>query len=173
MQKLSLKFGAKTRTLKLPIDRPENIFVEAANGEEVRVQKIYHVGGRGECIKILVDDFFENPEDFEEIHNLKTEVEQLKEQNEEYECEIEDLEESAEKQEKELNFAENALEDFEHKTGFKTSDRSLGARILELADLVVELQGKNEELLIDNNSLACNIKELMAENEKLKSQLGV
>ena len=115
MPKLSLKFGAKTRTLKLPIDRPENIFVEAANGEEVRVQKIYHVEGRGECIKILVDDLFENPADLDEIHNLKTEV----------------------------------------------------------ADLVVELQGKNEELLIDNNSLACNIKELMAENEKLKSQLGV
>lgn len=173
MQKLSLKFGAKTRTLKLPIDRPENIFVEAANGEEVRVQKIYHVGGRGECIKILVDDLFENPADLDEIHNLKTEVADFSEQISGYKHRINELETSAETQEKELNSAENALEDFEYKTGFRTSARSLDARIQELADLVVELQGKNEELLIDNNSLACNIKELMAENEKLKSQLGV
>lgn len=173
MQKLSLKFGAKTRTLKLPIDRPENIFVEAANGEEVRVQKIYHVGGRGECIKILVDDLFENPADLEELLELRDKVDEIRKENKEFKDEIEELEGSAEKHENELNSAENALEDFEYKTGFRTSARSLDARIQELADLVVELQGKNEELLVDNNSLACNIKELMAENEKLKSQLGV
>lgn len=154
-------------------DCPIPVIVEFANGHETPVKKVYHVGGRAECIKILIDELPENPADLDEIHNLRGEVVDFSEQISGYKHRINELETSAETQEKELNSAENALEDFEYKTGFRTSARSLDARIQELADLVVELQGKNEELLIDNNSLACNIKELMAENEKLKSQLGV
>jgi hypothetical protein len=91
MQKLSFKYGAKTRTLNLPIDRPENIFVEFANGDEVAVQKIYSVGGRGACIKILIDELPENPEDLEELSELRDKVDELRSENNGLESDIEYL----------------------------------------------------------------------------------
>lgn len=152
----------------LPIERPEKIFVEFANGDEVSIQKIYSVSGRDACIKILVDELLENSEDLNELDSLKSVVEELKEENEEYEGEIEDLKTSAEKQEKELESAENALEDFEYKTGFKTSARSLETRIAELADYVVEYQEKVETtVLAENDDLKEELAALKVDNRAL------
>jgi hypothetical protein len=60
MQKLSLKhgkFATITRTWKLPTERPKGIVVEMQDGKELPIQKIYHVGGRAGCFKVLVTDF--------------------------------------------------------------------------------------------------------------------
>ena len=147
MTNLSFKYGGITRTLTLPIERPKKIFVEFANGDEARVQKIYSVSGRASCVKILVNELPENPADLDEIHNLRQEVADFSEEISGYKHRISELEESAEKQENELDSAENALEDFEYRTGFKTSARSLNARIEELANHVVELQEKLENMI--------------------------
>jgi hypothetical protein len=136
MQKLSFRYGAKTRTLNLPIERPKKIFVEFSDGEEIPVRKIYNVEGRAQCIKVLVDDCtFTKAKN--EIADLKHDLEVSQKETAEVEGNVRS---EIEKLNDELDSAENALQDFELRTGFKTSARSLNARILELADHVVELQ---------------------------------
>lgn len=174
---------------------PIPVIVEFANGDEAKIQKVYHVGGRASCIKILIEELPENQGDLIELSDLKSEVEQLKEENEDLEGENEDLEDELEKwtnafgdnpestktlwdeieeavrefgQIAEINLVSNDATNI-HKLQSEFEDKT---QLLSDADeIIAELKDELSALRVDNNSLACNIRELMAENEKLKSQL--
>lgn len=143
---------------------PIPVIVEFANGDEVKIQKVYRVGGRGACIKILVDELLENPADLDELSDLKTEVEELKEENEKFEEEIKELKESAEKEEKELERIQSALDTAQEKLGFGTAKRKIEDQIDDLFEKAAEsielLTAEIDRLTVDNTALAWNIEQL-------------
>lgn len=174
---------------------PIPVIVEFANGDEAKIQKVYHVGGRASCVKILVDELPENEGDLIELSDLKSKVEQLKEENEEYEGEIEDLKgelenwtnafgDDSESTKKLWEEIEESIGEFAKIAEINlvandaTNIRKLQsefedkAQLLSEADeIIAELKDELSALKVENRGLACNIKELMAENEKLKFQL--
>jgi uncharacterized coiled-coil DUF342 family protein len=127
-----------------------NPTIEGDSGDFFPFIKAYSVSGRGGGLRIVIDSELVKVLQ-EEISDLKSDSKLNAETEKELKKEIANLEDelsdSAEKHENELNSAENALQDFEFRTGFKTSARSLNARILELADHVVELQEKLENMI--------------------------
>lgn len=187
MQKFALKhgkFGAITRTWTLPTEQPKGIIVECSNGDEVPIRKIYSVGGRTSCIKILIDELLENPADLDEIHSLRTEVEQLEEENEHNEGKIEVLKDELEKwtdnfgddPESTKTLWDEIEEAVRHfgliaEINLVANDATNICRLqdeyedkakllLEADEIIAELKEKIAALKVDNRALTWNIEQL-------------
>lgn len=174
MQKLALKhgkFGAKTRTWKLPVERPRGIVIELFDGTELPIEKIYHVGGRAECFKILVND--------NERQNLRKQIGDLQHDCSVYEEEKqdaeraldsaeEDLRDAKEKHEEYLQKIDSALESAEFNLGINTSSRHSYDRIDEIAKILDE---KIRELENEKDFLADEISGLKVDNRALAWQI--
>lgn len=146
------------------IDHPENIVVELQDGTEIPVQKIYYVGGRAECFKVLVLD--REKENFlKKIENLEHDCKVFEDEKDNAEAELskaeKQLEKIEEKHEKEFETIQSALDTAQENLGIGTSERLIQNQI---DDLFGKLQEKLEameetirQLELDNTALAWNI----------------
>lgn len=149
------------------VNHPENIVVEYPNGDEVPVQKIYYVGGRAECFKVLIRDF-EREKLKSEIEDYKADYKILEGEKQNVERELkkaeDELSEIEEKHEKELETIQSALDTAQENLGIGTSERLIQNQI---DDLFGKLQEKLEameetirQLELDNTAMAGNIEQL-------------
>lgn len=141
------------------VNRPENIIVEFHDGTELPVEKIYYVGGRAECFKVLVDDW-PGINLQSELDDLKRDCKIFEEEKESAESELEkaekDLAENDQKHNEELDKIEDSLESAEQFLGIKTSERSIRHRIAEFARKINE---KFDSLEEERESFVSRIKD--------------
>lgn len=159
---------------KLLSEYSPKIIVELQDGTEIPVQKIYHVGGRAECIKVLILD--KEKDDFlRKIRELEHDYKVSEDEKDNAESELENAEKQlAEIEEKHENYLQNidsALENVEEILEIKTSSRNSYDRIDELAEKIKsefdflneereKLEERIRELEVDNKALTWNIEQL-------------
>lgn len=160
------------------VNRPENIIVEFHDGTELPVEKIYYVGGRAECFKVLVDDW-PGINLQSELDDLKRDCKIFEEEKESAESELEkaekELAESEQKYEKELEIIQSALDTAQERLGIGTSQRFIQDQIDDLFAKIVDkislLEEKIEGLTVDNRAMAWNLEKLEKQIESTNLEI--
>lgn len=146
---------------------PIPIVVESDDGEEIPIQKIYHVEGRAECVKLLIHNSAKDKLT-KELEGYKAELKEATDEKDDAESELEkaekELNEIEEKHEKELERIQSALDTAQEKLGFGTAQRKIEDQIDDLFEKAAEsielLTAEIDRLTVDNTALAWNIEQL-------------
>lgn len=146
---------------------PIPVLAEFPDGEEIPIQKIYHVEGRAECVKLLIHNSAKDKLT-KELEGYKAELKEATDEKDDAESELEkaekELNEIEEKHEKELERIQSALDTAQEKLGFGTAQRKIEDQIDDLFEKAAEsielLTAEIDRLTVDNTALAWNIEQL-------------